>query len=329
MAANSRMRTWTKLRQVVLPGMESQPTDWDEADLTSFKMKCSVAINLAAAFGQSLSSCLLSLASIQGLQMSFLSAVFGLLLGCSLFIYETQKTNTVRGTSFALALLNGLVFGGAFTGFYFLSFDYITLGDSRTLCFFFAFSASIILEFIMLKKAPHFLTFIAGVVGITGVMFLCQPKNLFSFSFEQNYLIGVTLACLSGSGGAVMYVNMKKMTTLPYSCQLISFFTGPFCFSLPFMIQNRFQFCFRSLFYSLSALSGAFSYAFFVYFAIIASQTSLPSVSFSLKLLGIVWAYVLQYCLLSENISVMSCMGAALVIASVSLQSFVVIKCSK
>ena len=156
-----------------------------------------------------------------------------------------------------------------------------------------------------------------------------KVKSVQLCNYNYRYIFGVTLTSLSGLCGALLYINMKKASSLPYSLLLCLYFPGAVLFSIPGFISVDFEICPINLEKRLIGMLGCVLYACVVYFFIMGSQLSLPSVSFVLKLFSIVTSYVLQFIFLPfESVSLYSLFGAISICASITLQTLVMLKCT-
>ena len=139
----------------------------------------------------------IKLSKSEGSEISFIVGICGILTSLvfimksakstepdAKFPSEKLKSESLRSIkSFGAkdvicTLLLGAVFCGAYTHFYFYSLNYITMGDAFTVSLAIHFVCNIILESIVLKEMPHVLTLISGLLGLIGLVLICQPESL-------------------------------------------------------------------------------------------------------------------------------------------------------
>ncbi|XP_063716255.1 uncharacterized protein LOC134843871 [Symsagittifera roscoffensis] len=290
----------------------------------------------------------IKLSKSEGSEISFIVGICGILTSLvfimksakstepdAKFPSEKLKSESLRSIkSFGAkdvicTLLLGAVFCGAYTHFYFYSLNYITMGDAFTVSLAIHFVCNIILESIVLKEMPHVLTLISGLLGLIGLVLICQPESLLQLQFDLKYTTGVGFGVLSGVSGTIYYCGLQKFKNVPGSITQLSYFVGPVLYCSYDMIKNHMQLSICASNLRLFALCGCFMYVFGGMASVQGSQLSLPSIATLLKLLTIILGYILQIIFLSETLSLFSTIGACLIFTSILLQSFLLIKIRK
>ena len=146
-----------------------------------------VFFNVIATSVMSISTLLMKMSKMRGNEITLCTGLFGVFLGIIGFIVSSRKGRTFTNRTLLRALIGGTIFGGLFSFLYFLSFDYITMGDTTTVNFFAAFACCLIFESVLLKLKPHILTIVAGTIGLVGVVLICQPEGLFKLKVDARY----------------------------------------------------------------------------------------------------------------------------------------------
>ncbi|XP_075252549.1 uncharacterized protein LOC142344626 [Convolutriloba macropyga] len=309
---------------------------------------CAIIANLFSSLFISTGILFIKKSHSMGSEISFIVGICGVLTTSSLIIksvtrtkkspkivYDGVKKSTSESQSIpkkftnkdvACTLLLGLIFCGAYTHFYFYSLNYITMGDAFTVSLAIHFVCNIILESIALKELPHFLTLISGLLGLIGLVLICQPENLLNFQFDANYSTGVMFGVFSGVSGTIYYCGLQKYKNVPGLISQLSYFVGPILYCSYDMGVNEFQLSVCGVRLRIFALCGCFMYVFGGMASVQGSQLSLPSIATLLKLFTIILGYILQIIFLSETLSIFSTIGACLIFTSILLQSFLLIK---
>lgn len=224
------------------------------------------------------------------------------------------------------AVANGIVFNGCFWYFFFLTYDLLPYGDAMSIAYSTLFLGSILVEIVKMKRRPSWLTCLAGMFCMTGLVLFAQPHNLAkNKNVGWKILLGVLYSILSGLAGALFYLNLQGMKNCPVTVHWFAHSIG--ALTLPL---GKFIFLSRSL--SQCALSGKVIlvsscavWPFMTLNSIVASQLSLPSVSFLLRLITIVLSYVMQLLLLNESSSLYSVLGVTCISMGVVIQTWALV----
>ena len=171
---------------------------------------CAIGANLISGFFVASSGVFLKLSHSEGNEVSAVFGICGVLINmlyCWLSfpqnLFRTRLNNdsdpNTRNIFTLLDVMKCLVLGGVFSGannhFYFLSLRYLTMGDAITVSLCVHFVSNLISEILILRIMPHIFTLIAGVLGLGGLMMICQPKSLLNLEFDGNYTTGAWLEC--------------------------------------------------------------------------------------------------------------------------------------
>ena len=220
------------------------------------------------------------------------------------------------------AVGNGIVFNGCFWYFFFLTYDLLPYGDAMSIAYSTLFLGSILVEIVKMKKRPSWLTCLAGMFCMTGLVLFAQPNNLAKNKhIGWKILLGVMYSILSGLSGAFFYLNLQSMKNCPVTVHWFAHSVGALTIPL-----CKFIFLSRSLSqcgFSAKAvlISSCTVWPFMTLNSIVASQLSLPSISFLLRLITIVLSYVMQLLLLNESSSFCSLLGVTCISIGVIIQT--------
>ena len=283
----------------------------------------SVGFNILSTVLFGFSTAVIKKSKLDGNTATLATGVMGVLIGLCSYLFSNQPLISLRKVLKIGA--SGVCFGGLFNFFYFLSLEYITLGDSTAVNIFSSFLTSLILEIFYLKHRPHYCSYVSGIFGLVGVMLITQLEALSTFSVNSNHLLGVFCTLFSGAFGAIFYINMQKFRQVPCSVLLIGYFLGSSIFPLPKFFRENFTIPSASIADRCMAISGYGMFVFAALCAIMGSQLSVPSAAFVIKMFSIVFCFLLQVFWLHETTSVTSLIGAVFIGASIFVQAVTVV----
>ena len=264
------------------------------------------------------------LSKLKGTEINFCFAV------CSVFLSLlglTKDTDNVQFSTenirkLAKSLTNGAIANGMAQYCFFVAFDLLPYSDAYAICAISFFVTTIAIESIKLKKVPQYLTCIAAIISLSGLIFFAQPEN-----FVQNVkkamcstLLGVFCAATSGFSFAIFYLNLQFMKTYPIGFHWLAFSVGSLLSSFVNLAVNGIA---LSQCLPMERLVGALAclvWPFYSLSSIIGSQLSLPSIMQLLRLTSIVMSYVLQVVLLGQTPTIFSFLGALSVCVGVTVQ---------
>ncbi|XP_063729110.1 uncharacterized protein LOC134856769 [Symsagittifera roscoffensis] len=282
---------------------------------------CGLLLNVAAAISLALSGAIIQFSELGGCTASFGVGYLGTLSGL-VGLFACSRKTYPRDKLFKV-FLNGFFCAGLFNFLFFLSLDFMTVGDATAVNYFSAFGFCLILEIFCLKFVPHWCTVLSTLIGLAGLACISQSQTGDDFDFDLSYILGVVLSTLSGFFGALSFINMHKLTNIPVSLLVAASFTGCCIFPLPEMINNKMELQSASIADRILAIFGYSLYVAVGFFGILGSRKSLPSLSFLIKLLSIVLCYILQVFWLQEDPMVLSIVGSCLICVSIVLQSLI------
>ena len=168
------------------------------------KKYCAIGANLLTGTLVSISGVFMKLSHSEGNELSAVLGICGVLVNiiyCSFFfplklfrfakLDHQNRTDLFTFYDVIKCFLLGGIFSGAYAHFYFLSLSYLTMGDAIAVSFCVHFVSNVILELLVLREFPHILTLISGLIGLGGLLLICQPKSLLSLQFDKNYTTGM------------------------------------------------------------------------------------------------------------------------------------------
>ena len=172
---------------------------------------CAIGANILCGTLVSISGVFMKLSKSGGNDLSTVLGICGVLINityCSCFFpqkrFRFRLEDEHNGKLFTLkdtikCLLLGGIFSGAYAHFYFISLRYLTMGDAIAVSFCVHFVSNLILETLVLRAIPHILTLVAGLIGVGGLLLICQPKSLLNLEFDMTYTTGVYNSCFVSS----------------------------------------------------------------------------------------------------------------------------------
>ena len=298
------------------------------------KSYVAILANLLSSLFVSVGVLFLKMSSSESSEISFAVGVCGIFISSTLFTFpEMTKTevNPRKRIKYSkchvlITLLLGAVFSGGYAHFYFLSLKFITMGDTLAVSFCVHFVCNLIAECFALKSVPHLVTLMSGVLGLVGLLLICQPHSLIALQLDLSYTLGVAFGTLSGVCGTAYYIGIHKFKNVPLPILQVGYFLGPVVYSAYYLLTSKFALSICTPEARSFAIWGCLFYVFGGLAAVQGAQMSLPSVAALLKLFTILLGYALQITFLSEALSIYSTLGAVLILVSIVSQSFVLVK---
>lgn len=273
----------------------------------------------------SISGLLCKMSSLNGVEVSWAMGVIGTCLSIgAVCLFQDQKLDVLLTKPYLKSLANGIVLRGVATYVYFLSLDYISATDALVIVLFVSIVWSTILEAIRLGIRPHWLAIISAIVGLVGMVLMCKPDGFVTMQVDLTYLKGIALAAAAGCIGSSYFVYVNKLSTVPPLWHWVSYPIGLLFLTKPEISINKFQLSACSGFDRGLALLAVVFQLFGGLTAIIGTQLTLASVSFVVKLFGIVLTFVLQIILIPAPIALNSVIGGVFIVIAMVLQ-FVVL----
>ena len=217
--------------------------------------------------------------------------------------------------------MNGFFCAGFLNFFYFISLDYITVGDATAVSYFSGFAFSLVLESILLKAAPHLSTILSSLIGLAGLICISQAENRQNDSVIWEQIVGVLLATGSGFAGSFFYVNMQKWPEVDACLLVCASFTGCCVLPLPSLLKEGFNLSSQSIPNRFLALLGYACYATVGFLAIPGSKLAMPSLAYVIRMISISLCYFLQTFWLHKEPQLLSSIGSALIGFSIVAQS--------
>jgi len=309
------------------PTTPERPTDDKTRKASTREAKIfGLLLNVAAAIGLAVSGAIIQFSELGGYTASFGVGYLGTLSGLVGFLGCSRKKYP-RGVVIKV-FLNGFFCAGLFNSLYFLSLDFITVGDATAVNYFSAFGFCLLLEIACFKFIPHWCTIFSTLIGLAGLVCISQSQAGIDWTIDLDYILGVLLSIISGFFGALFYINMHKLTSIPVCLLVAAYYSGCCVFPLPWMIADGMEIQTSSIGLRFLAILGYSCYICVGYFGILGSRKSLPSLSFLVKLLSIVLCYILQIFWLREDAMMLSIVGSCLICVSIMLQSIIAVMTS-
>ena len=261
---------------------------------------------------------------LDGKDINLCYAAINILFALFTFIIDTKKTRFDEELTMKLikSLTNGFIFYGIYTFFFFRSFDLIPYGDMYAIIYSVIFLTTLTIEKLKLKEKPSFLTLIAIICSLSGLVLFSQPESFLESvqGSRVKTLWGVTFAGLSGLGQSLFYTNLQYLKSTPISFHWLAYALGSAAASavnLIFISGNLSRCDFSP---KVIAITACLIWPIASLNSIIGSQLSLPSIMFSLRLVTIVFGYSMQLFLLHEETNLFSVMGASAICIGVLTQ---------
>ena len=263
------------------------------------------------------------LSSLNGVEVSWAMGVGGTFLSIMTFSLLRRGNEKVFSRPYLKALANGVVLRGLATYLYFLSLDYITATDSMVITLFVSIVWATVLEAIRLKIMPHWMAVVSAVIGLAGMVFMCKPEGLVNMDMDVTYLKGVSLSALAGCLSSTYYVNVNKLGNVAALWHWVAYPIGLWVLTKPEISINHFELTACSLWDRLFGFGAGILQLLAGLCAIKGTQLTLASVSFVIKLFGIVLTFLLQVALLPNPVTLNSIIGGVCIIVAMALQFLV------
>ena len=275
----------------------------------------------------SVSGLLCKMSSLNGVEASWAMGVVGICISIATFCaFQDQKLKILITRSYLYSLANGIVLRGVGTYVYFLSLDYASATDSLVVVLFVSIVWSTFLEAARMEIRPHWLAVLSSIVGLIGMILMCKPDGFSNMDLDLTYLKGVLLACVSGCFGSTYYVNVNKLSNIPALWHWVGYPIGLMFLTKPEISINKFELTSCSAMDRVVALLAVLCQLLGGLTAIIGTQLTLASVSFVVKLFGILLTFLLQVMLLPSPISMNSLLGGVCIVVAMGLQFAVLSK---
>ncbi|XP_063719174.1 uncharacterized protein LOC134845960 isoform X3 [Symsagittifera roscoffensis] len=293
------------------------------APKTSNQQLRGVFFMAANAFLLAVVGILFEFSGLTGSQMSFATSALGTSLAFAAICASKGETTLTK--YHGLALLNGLVNGGATIFFLYLSIDLIDPAGTTVVQIFICIVIALAIEKFKLKKAPHWLSVISIITGFAGMATMCQ-KDFAGTRITTNYLVGMFYALVSGATGVAYFILIKlSANKVPESWNWMSYMLGCAAPSVPSLFHTyHLPSC--SLRIKAVGLLAAFTQTISALMAVKGFMLIKASAAYVFQFLASVLAFVLQVIFLPNLFSWVSCIGALLIIVAIGIQLLVILK---
>ncbi len=278
---------------------------------------------------------LFRLGALSPLQNCFLFGLAGTLIGltCFLLSENSKPFSIVFSQSYRKAAFLALTLSTPVYLVYLEALDHWNVGEVLAVNSLANFSAAIIVEIFKLRRRPHFLTLLAAAFGYSGLILICVTDSRITNKSQSNPSISVKIAIMSmlivsslAAGFRFgLLQKLKKVSNFWHS----SLACAPYVLVAPyFVISNKTQLHVDSCnsYRRLWAVLGAAGFYCAAVMGVKSSQMSLPSISFILKLSGIVVGYTLNFIFVTAHLNLVSILGSILIAVAIFIQSFVLIQ---
>ena len=287
---------------------------------------CTVLVNLVGAIILSLCGSVVKKFEISSSDIYFGVGVFNFLLSqCFLqYDYESTKPELYKlgWKQIAILILNGILFNGSHCYFYYRGFVRLNYGDFNVIYCSSIILNCVLLEFVQFRKKPSWTTCLSSAMCVLGIVLMAAlpTANQKRQKFDFSQLDGLISTFLSGTTCAIFFELVR-----PHDNIRLSFHW--YCFSLGYVIFPFMEALCYGPEVSLCPLServliitviGFWSCA--NYCLLFASQNSIPSVSFIIKMVAIVLSYILQLLFLDEPLTFFNAIAVSFVFLGVLLQ---------
>ncbi len=286
-----------------------------------------ILFNIGTAVSISTSGALIRYTQMGGNICAVISGVMATILSVP-FILSLDKDQR-SCTILLIAILNGFVVSGLYSLFYLMSLDYITSSETMAVNFFSCFLFSVILEVIVFKVKPHWLTSIPAVIGLAGLFLISRSRNDDPFSFEGyqwTHIPGILYSLAGGFLGGIFHTVIKKFRNVEMILILGFGAVGQCVVPTVQLVIQKYDFSNLELKSCMFMLLASCLFVSASVLAIKGTQLSSPSIGSFVKTSAIVFGYVMELLLFKEHFFIYSVIGCSLVGISIIFYSFIVFK---
>ena len=282
----------------------------------------------------SLSGLFCKLSNLNGVETSWGMGVAGSALSLATFCLCEKRTKKyvklLYSKEYIASFVNGVLLRGLASYVYFLSLDYIMAADSLVVVLFVSIIWATLLEALKFGIRPHWLSTISAMMGVAGMVCLCQPQGLsLNANMDFTYVKGVLFATGSGCFGSTYYFYVRKLEKIPALWHWVSYPMGLMFLTKPEISINNFHLTACSMEDRIFGLLAGVTQVIAGLASIKGTQLTLASASFVIKLFGVVLTFLLQLALLPNPVTINSIIGGACILLAMVLQFLVLSRRSR